>query len=53
VFDRYNIVSARDLRDAATKLEAYLARESGDNTATISPSATGITSDAKPNTLKM
>jgi integrase len=36
VFDRYNIVSARDLKDAATKLEAYLAGKFGDNLATVS-----------------
>jgi integrase len=30
VFDRYNIVSGRDLRDAARKLEVYLAGENGD-----------------------
>jgi integrase len=30
VFDRYNIVSGRDLKDAARKLEEYLAVENGD-----------------------
>src|SRR6516225_7284199 len=30
VFDRYNIVSGRDLKDAARKLERYLAGENGD-----------------------
>jgi hypothetical protein len=35
VFDRYNIVSGRDLKDAATKLEAYLAGENGDNSETV------------------
>lgn len=35
VFDRYNIVSGRDLREAAGKLETYLAGQNGDRTATI------------------
>jgi hypothetical protein len=46
VFERYNIVSGRDLKDAANKLESYLAKqrckktrtkegESGDNSGTI------------------
>jgi len=50
VFERYNIVSGRDLKDAATKLESYLAkqkvkktrtrkREMGDNSGTIGRSA--------------
>ena len=30
VFDRYNIVSGRDLKDAAKKLELYLAGKNGD-----------------------
>lgn len=30
VFDRYNIVSGHDLKDAARKLEVYLAGENGD-----------------------
>jgi integrase len=30
VFDRYNIVSGRDLKDAASKLEVYLAGKNGD-----------------------
>jgi integrase len=34
VFDRYNIVSGRDLKDAARKLEVYLAGENGDNSET-------------------
>lgn len=37
VFERYNIVSGRDLRDAAAKLEAYLARKNGDKTETVEP----------------
>jgi|SRR5579872_1656819 len=36
VFERYNIVSGRDLRDAASKLDDYLARQNfGDNSGTI------------------
>jgi len=35
VFERYNIVSGRDLKDAASKLEAYLAGQNGDKTGTI------------------
>jgi integrase len=35
VFERYNIVSGRDLKEAATKLEAYLAGQNGDNSGTI------------------
>ena len=35
VFERYNIVSERDLRDAALKLETYLAGQNGDKTGTI------------------
>ncbi len=38
VFERYNIVSGRDLKDAASRLEAYLARQNGDKTGTIGPS---------------
>ena len=29
VFKRYNIVSGRDLKDAATKLESYLGKQKG------------------------
>ena len=51
VFKRYNIVSGRDLKDAATKLESYLGkqrvtkrvagrlRQNGDNSGTIGESA--------------
>lgn len=49
VFDRYNIVSTSDLKDAARKLEAYLALENGDKTATISPWQTQIAPNPKPN----
>jgi integrase len=35
VFERYNIVSGRDLKDAAQKLETYLAQQNGDKTGTI------------------
>ena len=39
VFERYNIVSGRDLKDAASKLEDYLAREAfGHNSGTIASS---------------
>jgi len=37
VFERYNIVSGRDLKDAATKLEAYLVGQNGDKTGTLEP----------------
>jgi integrase len=49
VFDRYNIVSTRDLKDAARKLEIYLAGENGDKTATISPSAPSTRETVKVN----
>lgn len=39
IFDRYNIVSDRDLRDAATKLETYLTRQNGANSGQIDDSA--------------
>jgi integrase len=42
VFDRYNIVSPRDLKDAARKLETYLAGESGDNFAFVGDSGTEV-----------
>lgn len=35
VFERYNIVSGRDLKDAVAKLETYLAGQNGDRTATV------------------
>ena len=35
IFERYNIVSGRDLKDAARKLETYLAKQNGDKTGTI------------------
>jgi hypothetical protein len=34
VFDRYNIISGRDLKDAARKLEVYLTGENGDTSET-------------------
>jgi integrase len=37
IFERYNIVSGRDLKDAAAKLEAYLAGKNGDSLETIAP----------------
>jgi len=49
VFDRYNIVSGRDLKDAAKKLEAYLTREFGDNLATISQSTSTTAKTARTN----
>jgi len=41
VFDRYNIVSQRDLRDAAAKLESFMEAKSGtkDGTVPASPKA--------------
>ena len=38
VFERYNIVSGRDLKEAASKLEVYLAGQNGDKTGTIAHS---------------
>jgi len=35
VFDRYNIVSGRDLKDAGKKLEVYLAGKNGDISETV------------------
>ena len=35
VFERYNIVSGRDLKDAASKLESYLAGQNGANSGQI------------------
>lgn len=35
VFERYNIVSERDLRDAVRKLEGYLSRQNGANSGQI------------------
>jgi integrase len=35
VFERYNIVDERDLRDAGRKLETYLNSQNGDNSGTI------------------
>jgi hypothetical protein len=40
VFERYNIVSGRDLKDAASKLDAYLRAQLGDNSGTISSQPT-------------
>jgi integrase len=49
VFERYNIVSGRDLRDAALKLETYLSRENGDKSATHSATARGTSSAVRLN----
>ncbi len=35
VFERYNIVCGRDLKDAAKKLDTYLATQNGDKKGTI------------------
>jgi len=48
MFDRYNIVSGRDLKDAARKLEAYLAGENGD----ISETACMLRAHVQANPLK-
>jgi integrase len=37
VFERYNIVSGRDLKDATCKLENYLATQNGVNSGKIPP----------------
>jgi integrase len=41
IFERYNIVSGRDLRDAAAKLETYLAGQKGASSGQILPAAPG------------
>jgi hypothetical protein len=40
VFDRYNIVSGRDLREAVGKLETYLTELNSDSLATVKPMGT-------------
>ena len=37
VFERYNIVSGRDLKDAARKLEDYLTTQNGANSGQTAP----------------
>ena len=37
VFERYNIVSGRDLKDAARRLEEYLRSQDGANSGQITP----------------
>jgi integrase len=37
VFERYNVVSGRDLRDAVGKLETYLTEQNSDSLATVTP----------------
>jgi len=49
VFERYNIVSGRDLKDAAAKLEFYLAGENGDRTATMSRAQVAGRRTTRPN----
>jgi len=49
VFERYNIVSMRDLKDATRKLEAYLAGQFDDKLATISPSTATSANSPKTN----
>jgi integrase len=39
VFERYNIVSGRDLRDAVGKLETYLTERNSDSLATVNPTS--------------
>jgi len=39
VFERYNIVSGRDLKDATRKLETYLAAQNGPSSGQIDPLA--------------
>ena len=39
VFERYNIVSGRDLRDAVGKLETYLTERNSDSLATFTPTS--------------
>ncbi len=39
VFERYNIVSERDLKDAALKLEGYLSGQNGANSGQVAPQA--------------
>ena len=37
VFERYNVVSGRDLRDAVGKLETYFTEQNSESLATVTP----------------
>ena len=42
IFDRYNIVSERDLHDASRKLENYLSEREADDTTTVKLGTTTV-----------
>lgn len=50
VFERYNIVSGRDLREAAAKLEVYLSSQNGENSGKECTDSGAASNDAICNT---